>query len=302
MNSSPLSSLFDMDARRQQWNAEKPVYSGGMELRFSRTGGELVFFHFVSTGQDGDQFIHLYKGHQVKATTSKGEAITVVKYCPVLSGVDDATCQYCDGALPFEGVKERMSMWLYITDILHTSLPQEKQFPTVPYGGRVYFREEVNGFKIWHSSAWRESPWDDIVRFATLYKGLHNFMAQMVVSGSGMARRYKMYAMPQDPGQPPLVLSDETYERAKTECKPIVELLKENLGSPTQEAPQGLPAGQQPFNPGRAPLGTMGTMMEAFAPGVPGAGGSSNPPSSSPQALPEIHPEEDNKRPLSSMF
>lgn len=280
-----------MQARRQQWAAEKPVYSGGNELRFSTLGGELVFGYFVSSGEDADQFINIYKGHAVPTVTSKGIKISVVKFCPILSGVGEQ-CAYCDaGNTDF---KDRMAMWLYISDILHTNLPAEKQFPTVPYGGRVYFREEVNAFKLWYSSAWKESPWDDIVRFHTLYKGLHNFMWQMVVSGAGMARRYKMYAMPE-----PAQFTAEMYEKAKQECRPIPELLKESLAGPVQAAPAV--AEQQTFTPGAAAPGP--TILQAFAPGLPGGAPTAAAPKEAPPGvLPPVTPEEDSRRPLKSMF
>lgn len=275
-----------MDKRRQQWLADKPVFSGGNELRFSKQGGELVFGYFISSGDDGDRFMSLYKGHSVETITTKGEKISVVKFCPILSGMGEE-CQYCDAGNT--AIKDRMSMWFYVTDILHTFLPQEKNFPTQEFGGRVYYREEIQAFKLWNSSAWKESPWEDIVRFQTLYKGLHNLQFMMTVSGAGMARRYKITAMPE-----PSKLPEEIYERAKSECQAIPEYLKGGT-SQTQAAPQATAAAT--FVPG-APIQSQ--PMGSFSSGV--ATSAPAPAAESSEPMPEVKQEENPRRPLQSMF
>lgn len=277
-----------MDQRRQQWNAEKPVFSGGNELRFNKLGDEIVFGYFVSNGNDADRFMSLYKGHVVDTITSKGEKISVTKFCPVLSKMGDE-CALCDAGNT--AIKDRMSMWLYIVDTLHTYLPEGKQLTTVPYNGRVYFREEVNAFKVWHASAWKESPWDDIVMMNNLYKGLHNFLWQMIVSDSGVKRRYKMAAVP----DPEKTFTPEMYQRAQQECRPVMDLLREQLGSPVQAAPQMAP---------QSPPPAQATPLQAFQPGVPAPVPApvATVTSTDSAALPEIIPEEDTKRPLKGMF
>lgn len=241
------SSLREMQERMNQWMAEKPSTDFGANLRVQE--GDIILFQFVASGNDGDQFLKPFKAHAFAGPpTRTGLPTTIHKYC--LRANEGGDCQYCNGG--DTKLKERMSMWLYVQNILHTVMPADKQFPQVNYEGRYYFNEEVNGFKIWHTSAWKDSPWADICKLAEVYKGLHNFTAQMVVIGASLTRRFKIYAMPQSP-----TLPDEIYVRAKAECEPIPSILKKELATPVAANPQAVPQQAQPMPNGQfvPPLG-----------------------------------------------
>lgn len=334
------SSLFDMNARRAQWLNEKPSFTGGNELRVQRD--DLIIFQFIASGNDGDAFIKAYKAHAIDTVSSKtGKPFSINRFCAVQSG-EGNECSYCQQQIG--GVKERFSMWMWVTNILHTTMPAEKTFPQINHQNRLYFNEEptteVNGvatpgaFKVWHTSAWRESPWDDIVNLAGLYQGLHNFTAQMAVVGDQMQRRYKVYAIPNSP-----FLTPELYERAKAECTPIPQLLNEQLASPVvaapvqpanNNAPQGtsaiVSAWQPPgnsvpslgFSPPAsfttpaepsAPVVKVAPVVQAPEPPVAAPVAETPPPVEAPQveapkeeAPPATAPAEDAKRPMKALF
>lgn len=243
------NSLQEMAARREAWMNEKPTYTGNTLLR--PRGGDLIWFQFASTGNDGDQFFKVYKAHEFPILTPAGRN-TAYRFCPVKNG-DSNECPYC--AQGHVAIKERMSMWVWVQLILHTGLPQKMPegvtFPIVTHEGRNYYQEALEtdvggqkwpgGFRIWHASAWRESPFDDIVRFNSMFSGLHNFSAQLIATGEGMARRYKMYALPNTTG-----FNADQYAVAKELCKAIPQLLLEEMASPVTVAPPENQA--QPIN------------------------------------------------------
>lgn len=233
------SSLRDMQARMEQWINEKPSWDNGINLRVQEN--DIVLFQFVASGNDGDQFIKAYRSHAFDGpATKRGRPTTILRYC--LMNGEGVECQYCTQNAG--KIKERMSIWMYVQNILHTTMPPEKQYPQVNYEGRFYFNEEVNDFKIWHTSAWKDSPWSDIVKLAEVYKGLHNFTAQMVVVGQELTRRFKVYAMPNSPSFP-----DELYARAKAECEAIPNILKKELATPVALNPQAAPQQQMQAAP-----------------------------------------------------
>lgn len=249
----PPSTLDAMNDRQTQWLNEKPS-SFNNENEYRPLGGDLVFFNFVATGNDGDQFIKNYKSHVFDAVSSKGNRYSTHRYCPVQSGETETVCALC--AQGEGNVKERMSFWMYVTDILHKIMPREKQFASVNHEGQSYFHEPVNDYKVWHTSAWRESPWTDIVQLNRDYRGLNNFTARLLVTGEGLARRYKIYAMPNSP-----MLTPELYERAKAECESIPSILRKQLASAVQVAP---PNPNQPQAANVMPFAVPGAVAPAF--------------------------------------
>jgi hypothetical protein len=296
-----MSSLQAMNERMNQWMAEKPTFDGGNELRLNRD--DLAIFQFVSSGNDGDQFIKVYRSHIVQAISKKGKPYNTHRYCPVQSG-DDVPCPLCDQGV--KDIKERMSIWMYVMDIMHTQLPQEKQFPMVLYEGKNYYREEVNGWRIWNTSAWRDSCWPDIIKLGNIYSGLQNFTAQLICTGDGLNRRYKVFALPNS-----AALTTEMYARAKEECESIPLILNKQINSPVENnpqqanpqdqgtpwAPQGTPymPPQQaaPYSPGQPAVSTPAQPPQN-APSVPGQPTPVDPPPSAPEA--------DVRRPLKSLF
>lgn len=286
-----------MNERMNQWMNEKPSMDFGSELRLK--AGNQVIFQFVANGDDGDRFIKAYRSHMVPTINTKtGQKMNVPRYCPVQSNDEQIhTCAHCDAAEP-TGIKERMSIWMYVYNILHTQMPQDKSFPQVNHEGRFYFNEEVNGFRVWHTSAWRESPWSDICKLFELYHGLHNFTAQLAAVGEMMARRYKVYPIPQS-----APLSAEIYERAKTECQPLFELVRTQIGSAVAANPTpslGVPHPSPASMPAVTPFAIPGAPITTLNLGAGSALGPLPIATDVNQALPAE--EEDNRRPLRAMF
>lgn len=315
------SSLAEMDARMNQWMADKPsTFNDGTELKLEEN--DIMLGNFVASGFDGNQFLSVYKSHVFDAISKNGKRFNSTVYCPRASGETELNCPKCTEGMSNQ--KERMSMWFYVLNIFHATMPKEKQFPQVNWQGKYYFNEEVTGFKIWHSSAWRESPWSDIKKNSEIYNGLHNCLFQLERTGSGTATRYKLYALPNYPGLPP-----EIYERAKTELESIPVILRKQIGSAVQAAPvqaaqaqgapvtpfviPGTPAPTFGFTPqtGAAPQPSA-PMFTPAAPVIPQTQPiaempSFNLPVQEATTLSEltgtpVEPEEDTKRPMKSMF
>ncbi len=235
------TSLRQMNQQVQQWYSEKPAFDNN-GLNFQK--GDLIFFNFVANGDEGDRFIKIYQAHIIPAVSKNNKQYNETRYC--VSRNDGEPCEFCDAGLT--DIKERMSMWFYVRNWLHATQPKEKQFPAVPHEGGIYFNEEVNDFRNWETSAWRESPWSDICRLAEIYHGLHNFTARIDTVGENLTRRFKLTAMPNSDTFP-----NELYERAKNELTPIPELLKGKLVQAVQVRPVGTqpaptPAFGQPAN------------------------------------------------------
>lgn len=273
--------------------AEKSSYDDNSKtLRYLKD--DLIVFQFVANGDEGDKFIKVYRSHIIPVP---GKEFSDARYCPIQSGEPDLSCPLCEQG--HTDIKERMSMWLYVYNILHTTMPKDKAYPVAPYEGRNYFNEEVNDFRIWHASAWRDSPWADILKNAEIYKGLHNFTANLVVVGEKLSRRYKMYALPNSP-----MFTPELYAKAHEECEPIPDILKAQISSPVQLNPQQSTQTSQPSSVGQP----QGVNVGPPTPVGPAAGAASIGPGAptmqTPQALvvPPAQPEEDESRPLKKLF
>lgn len=238
-----MNNLAEMSARMNQWMNEKPSFDGGRSLRFQKN--DVIFFQFVASGQDGDQFIKVYRSHIIDIIRN-GQPSSVQKYCPIQSGEGGVECPYCNQG--HTNIKERMSIWMYVMEILHETMPEGKSLQQVPFENRTYFREEVNDFKLWETSAWKESIWVDILKSDQIYKGLHNFTAQLLVTGEQLGRRFKLYAMPNT-----ATVTAEIYEAAKTNCEPIPSTLKAQMASPVMLNPAASQAVANQTQPNTAP-------------------------------------------------
>lgn len=256
-----VSNLYEMNQRRQQWMDEKPSWDGNTQELRGLGEGDTVIFNFVSNGDDRDRFIKIYRAHIVdkKIQPKDGRPafnISETRYCPQQSGDTETPCPLCQAGHTV--VKERMSIWMYVQNIMHAQLPSKmpegKTFPYVQFNSRNMFNEEVNDFKIWHASAWRESPWGDIIRMFELFKGLHNFTAQMDVVGQKLSRRYKIYGVPNSP-----FLAESVWAAAQEQCMPITDILRAEVNEPiqTQENPQPMQTQQT----------SLGTPTPFIAPG-----------------------------------
>lgn len=247
-----MNSLRDMNQKMQTWMSEKPQggFSDTNELRLDT--GDVAFLQFVANGNEGQRYIAIYRSHIIPQVGKNGGRFNATRFCPVKSGVSGVECPLC--AQGHTDIKERMSMWFYVSNILHAKLPQNKQFPQVNHQGNFYFNEEINAFKRWDTSAWKNSPWQDILRLSDMYEGLHNFSAQLECVGAGLEKRFKIYAIPNSTG-----ITPELYARANDECGDIAKMLLDEVSSPvainpnvttqqTQQLPQVtpfVPPGQQ---------------------------------------------------------
>lgn len=307
-----VSSLRQMQEQMSGWMAEKPQWDGGQDLRM--LPGDLVLFQFMANGDEGDRLIKVYRSHIIAKKGNNGTPYNDHRYCPIQSQESNVSCTLCEQG--HDEVKERMSMWLWIENILHTTMPKDKQFPVVTYEGRQYFNEEMitegnpqkGAFKIWHTSAWRDSPWQDILKLGELYKGLHNFTAQLIRYGTGMQTRYKVIAIPNS-----AMVSPELYARAMQECTPIPEILHGQLASPVTVAPQQ--AQEQPISAIGTPSSAeiqpfVGPGVSAPSLVVPGLDSNQSqkvdttqPESTSDNTI-QIDPvnQEDERRPLKGLF
>lgn len=237
-------SLAEMNARMTQWMNEKPQgnFNNTTELRLNQN--DLVIFKFAATGSDGDRLIKAYRAHIFGLVSKNNKRYNEARYCPVQNG-DGQECMWCNAlnsgqlAAGTGELKERMSMWLLVEQILHASMPQPRQgeavpqWPIVAYEGQNYYMEEVNGWKVWHTSAWRESPWSDICRTASMYGTLHAFTAQILCTGSAMNKRFKFYVLPNSAPLP-----REYYEQAWTALSPLPDLLREEGNRNLSQNPQ----------------------------------------------------------------
>lgn len=307
---SEMSSLREMSLRRDAWMNEKPSFGDNSNLRLQRD--DLVIFQFVANGNEGNKYIDVYRSHMINTgrKAAGGWDITVPRYCPIHSKDEKVLeCPYCVAGN--NDIKERMSMYFDVNVILHAFMPPVKegqQHPNWPqeyYEGKVYWKEDVHAFKLWHTSAWRESPLGDICKLAELYRGLHNFTAQLQVVGELKGRRFKVFAIPNSPSLPA-----ERYAAAEAELTIIPDILRSEMATPVSSNPQQgnmqqsqLPTGSVDFGK-IAPFSILGTPSNVPTFGV----GSSNEPRDNgfvnPSNEGELSPPEDidSRRPMKSLF
>lgn len=298
-----MTSLREQNERMKAWMNEKPSFTDNSnELRWQNGDHPRVIFYFASNGNDGDQLIKVYRSHITPGIGKNGGRFSEAHYCPVQSGEAGVECPKC--AAGHANVKERMSIWMYVIDMLHSIMPKDKNYPHVLVDGVPFFREEVNTWKIWHTSAWKDSPWGTINKLFELHGGLHKFVAQMETIGDSVDRRYPVYAIPESPAMPP-----DLYAQAKEVCTPIPQILKGQIGSPVAVNPvAAAPITAQvspPIQLGAQPYIVPGQAIPAYSVSVPAPPA---PPTPAPPAPPEpeaempIIQEEDNRRPMKSLF
>lgn len=262
-----MAGLKEIQAQQERWNAEgKGTGTGDFYQLFTKRD-DIVFHHFMSTGEDGDPYFEVYFAHEVPA--AKEGAYATFKYCPVESGHDlNYACKYCDAGIK---TKKRMAMWLYVGDWLHAA-PGQNQFQPISYNGRQYFLETVNEPKLWETSAWRESCLTDIIFQGASMGNLHNARFQLLTVNDGRDRRYKMVAQFGSPA-----FDHGLYAEAKQKCKPIIQWLRESIAEVATAGPTDAPvyqpapatqhtasAPQQEYQ--SPPAATQPTMMRQPAP------------------------------------
>ncbi len=247
-----MVGIADIRRQTQQWLEEGKLPTGGGGERLFLNADDIVFFYFLSKGDDNDPFFELYMAHEYPPTTPG--AFRTLRTCPVLSEFDqNYPCAGCRADIK---AKPQMAMWLLISDILRATKKDDQQFPSVAWEGRTMWHEKVEGLKLWDTSAWRDSPLNDIMMLREVFHGdLHAARMQLRVTGSGLSRRYKIFAEPNSPHLP----ADE-YSRFAAQAKPVRQLLMERLNAvatvAASDAPQFQPAPpqhseapQMPFTP-----------------------------------------------------
>jgi hypothetical protein len=265
------NSLSDMVARRDSWLNEKPGFSGNDNLRIDT--GDIVWNQFIATGDDGDRFIKVYRAHSFQAVNAKGQRISPFRYCPRANG-DAEECPYC--AQGHTSIKERMSMWFWVPMIYRASVragtTPDKMPPAIMYEGKTMFAETVEAYKVWHTSAWKNSPLSDIKKLLEMYGTLHGFAAQLTRSGDGMDTLYKLYALPNTPNMTSVGITQEKYQEAQQTLKPIMDILKEELATPIAINPAAPQAAQQQapqpssYAPASNPFGMPATAAQSANP------------------------------------
>lgn len=261
-----MSSLTDAQKRLEQRRQQQQQNAGGHDLWFREN--DLVIAHFLATGQDDDPYFETYVAHEQPAK-GEGKWPTLI-YCPVESGHDENyDCQGCRDNLK---TKDRMAMWFWVYSVLHSQLKANESFPQVTWNNKMYFNREINGPRLWDTSAWQESPIDDIIMLGNQLGNLQAMRMNLVTTGSGLKKRYKIYTEPNTGS-----IDEENLAAAQETIVPIIDILMGRLSKePVQQNPQAssAPAGEvKPYQPANKPK-----------PYVPGGGGGAK--NEEPQDLP----------------
>ena len=220
-----MAGIQEARAKGEQW-AQQGKGTGGDFRLYYPYKDDVVFCHFMWTGLEGDPNWEEYLAHEYPAPPGSNK-YTTYRTCPVESGFDvNYDCEGCK-----EGVKlkKRMAMWLYISNILTKRAPaQGETLPVVQYMGSTYYNREVNGVRLWDTSAWKDSPLDTILYIGeTLINAgqtMHYAQFTLNVHGEGRDRRFKVI---QVPGGIPL--DGNIYTREKPNCEPIRDWLMMQL-------------------------------------------------------------------------
>lgn len=197
-------------------------------LRFRE--GDVLLFYFCGDGEPGDPFFEVYMAHEIPAP--EGQQGKRYWYCPVLSNhqvPQNYQCQWCNSKVKS---KRRMGMWMYVQAILHTSQMQGENFPQVNWKGINYFQEDINDFKRWDTSAWDESPLEDIFMVHMQFGSLRTQRSIMTVTGKDLKRRYKIAGEPNTAPLPPTHI-----QAAQEQCEPIMQILMKKLAQANDTEP-----------------------------------------------------------------
>lgn len=256
-----MAGLQEAQAAMAKWRAEgkDSEGSGGMLSYWPRTG-DVVQFHFITSGKDGDPYFEVYQAHEIPAATPG--AFSTLKPCPVVSGLDlNANCMGCNAG---HKLKKRFRVWLYVANIYRTKLREGEQLPLVQLQGRQFYQQTVDGPMVWDSSAWRDGALSDIMAlFDALNGDLRATGCVLQVTGEGFDRRFKLWA---PPGQM-TPLPAEVYQSIQPQIKPIKDMLKAEL-TPVVAAPTGLPAIEWNTPPVAPPASFGSALPPAVAPNV----------------------------------
>lgn len=268
--------ITQITENKKVWEANRPQ-GGGNRLFFR--AGDIAFAHFIGSGNDDDPYMEVFIAHELPADQPGG--YPKLKYCPNLSNHDSAyECEYCDAGLK---TKERMNIWFYVYQVLHSVQPETKtgekiDLPRVDFAGKTYWKRDVNRPLLWEASAWRESPLGDII---FQYGQLGDLRARVMTiraTGNGLERRYKIDPLFDSGPFDPNVLNNLPDDQKPTNVR--ADLLDDLKPVETVENPNNAPA--QPFVFGSQPAAPMPAPI---------------PPAPVPQAVPEPAPQQEHITP-----
>lgn len=221
-----MAGIEEIVNKQQQWQARQPVIN---PHNLFMKQGDLMFGWFIATGEPNDPYFEVFSVHEQASQNPKEFAKQYL--CPIDSAFDmNFPCSFCkDG----QRTKRRMAMWFYVVAILHANPPQPRQnqnnqpaeqLPQVQYNNRIYWQRVINGPKFWNTSAWKDSPLDDIIFMGQQQGNLRANQIQLACLGEGIERRYKLWTMqgagPIDPG---------ILQKCISEIKPVRTLLMETM-------------------------------------------------------------------------
>src|ERR1700682_2155055 len=164
-----------------------------------------------------------YVGHAYDAIGKKGGRYTQVVYCPVQSGHDE---NYdCAGCKADDKVKDRFAIWVYVEKILYSSLVGDEKYPPeIWVDGNRYFTQTVGKAQLWDTSAWKDSPLEDINMLAKQLGDLRKTRVTIKTVNTGIDKRYKFYPEMGSPAIP-----DELYRQCVAQIRPVQQVLMESI-------------------------------------------------------------------------
>ncbi len=185
-----MASLKELAARQGE-QQENEVERQRSFVNYYPQEGDRLFFAFLWTGEEGDEWFEFYGAHEIPPTGNQQFASK--RFCPVLTRWSETPCRYC--AQDFKS-KEMMRMGLYVFDLLRRNPPREGApiQTVVSYKGESYYRDPVNAYREWDTSAWSESPFKDILWHAEA-GNIQTSVFELQVTGAQLKRRYKIYPL-----------------------------------------------------------------------------------------------------------
>ena len=192
-----MSTIDELRAMREQYKAEGKTGGGGRDTLFFRAEDKAYGFMLWDGEQPQGHTFQYYLGHQYPAAA--GQQWGPVKPCLQSLLGPNADCPGCKAGYK---TKDRMAMWFYTYIVMHQKLKdgEQTQLQFANFQGSPGYMREVNESRIWETSAWRDSPFDDIMNMAEQLKAngrnLHSGMIQIYASKDGKDRRYKFYMLP----------------------------------------------------------------------------------------------------------
>jgi len=230
--------------KREEYQASRPQFNSGTELWLFND--DVAICHSLYSGQEGDPYLEYYIAHEKPAAT-QGQRSTVV-YCPVESGHDgNYDCSGCKEGLK---LKDRFAMWFYVYRILCKNVKQGETLPTMEWvDGNTYFVREVNGPRLWDTSAWKESPLSTIYMLAKQLGDLRKTrvtLRRVVTDPRAKVPELSVrYQFLPEMGSP--AIDAALYADVTKEIKPVTEMLLDKISSvPVVQSPESLPQATPP--------------------------------------------------------